>query len=115
MPKFTYVVFTNPVQGREDEYNNWYTNVHVPDVLCVPGILSAQRFRRTEQQRGAGPQPWDYLALYECDAPEPRLVTEGIQARIGTPEMMMSEALAEARYGCYFEPITEVVRKVVAK
>jgi len=111
MAKFTYLVLTNPVPGREDEFNKWYTGTHVPDVLRVPGILSAQRFKRTEQQRGAGPQPWQYMALYECDAPEPKAVTDGIQARIGTPEMSMSDSLAEIRFGCYFEPITERLRR----
>lgn len=111
MPKFTYVVFTNPVQGREEEFNHWYTNTHIPDVLRVPGIQSARRYRRTAEQRGAGPHPWEYMAIYECDAPQPQVVTDGIQARIGTPQMTMSDSLAEARYGCYFEPITEVIHR----
>lgn len=108
MPKFTYVVFTNAVPGLEDEYNHWYTNTHIPDVLRVPGVQSAQRFRRTVQQRGSGPHPWQYMALYQCDALQPDVVTQGIQSRIGTSDMVMSDALAEARFGCYFEPMTEI-------
>ena len=110
MPAFIYLVFTNPVQGREEEFEHWYTHTHVPDLLRVPGIKSAQRFRRTSHQRGTPEHPWEYLALYECEAPAPNVVTEGIQARVGTPDMVISSALAEARYGCYFEPIGEVVR-----
>ena len=47
MPRYNLIVLTNPVDGREDEYNDWYTNVHLDDVLKIPGVVGAQRFRRT--------------------------------------------------------------------
>lgn len=108
MPRCVFIVQTNPVPGREDEYNNWYTNVHLPDVLKVPGIVSAQRFRRTAQQRGAGPYPWDYLAIYECESEDVAKVIAGLTERSGTPAMVMSTSLAEARSSCFYEAITEL-------
>ena len=39
-----FLVFSNPVEGRDGEFNEWYDTVHVPEVLAIPGILSAQRF-----------------------------------------------------------------------
>ena len=39
-----FLVFTNPVKGKEREFNEWYDTVHVPEVLGIPGVLSAQRF-----------------------------------------------------------------------
>ncbi|ALJ19294.1 DUF4286 family protein [Microbacterium sp. No. 7] len=110
--KFTYVVLTNPTSPEvEDEYNRWYEEQHIPDVLRVPGVESAQRFRLTEQQRGAGPYPYKYLALYSCDAAEPDVVTNGIQERYNTPDMPISPALHADRYANYFEPITEIVSR----
>jgi hypothetical protein len=29
MAKHVFVVLTNPVEGEEDTYNDWYTNVHL--------------------------------------------------------------------------------------
>lgn len=110
MVKFTYLVLTNAVPWREEEFNRWYTEQHLPDVLRVPGVVSAQRFSRTEQQRKAGPHPWQYLALYNCEAADPQVVTDGIQARVNTAEMQMSDTVGDVKYGCYFEPITEVIR-----
>jgi len=46
MQRCNLIVFTNPVEGRDDEYNDWYTNTHLPDVLKIPGITGAQRFCR---------------------------------------------------------------------
>ena len=39
------VVFTNPVTGKEDEYNRWYNEVHLGEVLRTPGMLAARRYR----------------------------------------------------------------------
>jgi hypothetical protein len=43
MEKHVFVVFTNAVEGQEDIYNEWYTDVHLKDVPKVPGIVAAQR------------------------------------------------------------------------
>jgi len=107
MPEFTYVVLTNPVPGREAEFNDWYTNTHVPDVLRVPGIKSAQRFRRTTQQRRPGPQPYEYLAVFQCEAAAPEVVTRELDARRAM--MLKSDAVLEERLACYFEPITPIM------
>ena len=29
MAKHVFVVLTNPLEGKEDAYNDWYTNVHL--------------------------------------------------------------------------------------
>ncbi len=39
------IVLSNPIAGHEREYNYWYKHEHVPDVLRVPGFVSAQRFK----------------------------------------------------------------------
>lgn len=39
------VVLTEPVEGREDEYNIWYSNNHFDDVLKAAGFGAAQRFK----------------------------------------------------------------------
>lgn len=38
------VVLTNAVPGRDAEFNDWYTNVHVPEVLGVPEFAAAWCF-----------------------------------------------------------------------
>jgi hypothetical protein len=58
--KHVFVVFTNPLEGREDDYNAWYSDVHLKDVLQVPGIIAAQRFKLSVVQRDPPPFPWRY-------------------------------------------------------
>lgn len=88
MPKFTFVVLSNPVAEREIEYNRWYEQQHLPDVLRVPGIVAARRMRATAE--GA---KWRYLAMYEIEADDVNAVLAELRSRSGGPQMPMSEAL----------------------
>jgi hypothetical protein len=45
----------------EDEFNAWYNDEHVPELLRVPGFLSGRRFRATNGQP-------KYAALYELES-----------------------------------------------
>jgi len=44
MSRHVFAVLTNPVEGREAEFNAWYDR-HLHDILRLPGLVSAQRFR----------------------------------------------------------------------
>ncbi len=43
--RYAHLVYSNPVPGREVEFNEWYQNMHMGDLLLVPGFLGVQRFR----------------------------------------------------------------------
>ena len=49
--------------AREQEFNDWFDNIHVPDVLKTPGYVSARRFVIKEPKMGRG----KYLAIYEIE------------------------------------------------
>ena len=61
------VVFTRAHPGRDDDLNDWYTNIHLRDALRFRGSIAAQRFRRSAAQVQASPHGsgWGYLALYD--------------------------------------------------
>jgi len=60
------LVFTSAVEGREDEFNKWYDEIHLPEVLTVPGFVAARRYVATDDSLG-GPGPRKYLAVYEIE------------------------------------------------
>ena len=41
MATYLMAVLTNPVEGREAEFNVWYSEQHVPDVLKIPAGTQA--------------------------------------------------------------------------
>jgi hypothetical protein len=63
--KYLHVVFTNPTEGSEDEFNEWYSTVHLPEVLEMPGFVSGQRFKLLDPEHLDGPR---YLAVYEIES-----------------------------------------------
>jgi len=67
MARYKFVVLSNPLPGREDDYNEWYDEHHLRQILAIKGMESAQRFRLADEP-GAQPRadlPFKYLALYE--------------------------------------------------
>jgi len=43
--RYVMLVFANPIPGREAEFNDWYTNTHMGDLVQLQGWIGAQRFR----------------------------------------------------------------------
>ena len=67
MPTCLQFALSNPVAGREDEFNRWYEHGHLRNGVLTPGILAGQRFRRAD-----GPWPsgkHEYLTIWEIDDP----------------------------------------------
>ena len=101
-----FVGFTNPIEGQEDAFNAWYSDVHLKDVLKVPGIVAAQRFKLSDVQRDQPPFPWRYLALYEIETDDLNHTLAALRERAGTSAMVISAAVAPDRVGWFFQPIT---------
>jgi hypothetical protein len=96
MAKYVFVVLTNPVAGREDEFNAWYDNQHLPDVLKVEGFVAAQRFKLTPE--GDKPDaPHRYLALYEIETDDLARTQAALSAVAGSPAMPLSDAMDSSR------------------
>jgi hypothetical protein len=89
MAAYTLVVMSNPVAGREDEYNDWYTNQHLGDVLRIEGFSAARRFEVSEGHSA----PHKYMALYEMETDNPGAVLEDLTKKANTPAMPISSAM----------------------
>ena len=59
-----YLVFSNPRPGDDDECDRWYREEHMVETIHVlPGLVSAQRFRRDELSAAPSSLP-RYLTAY---------------------------------------------------
>jgi hypothetical protein len=86
------IVLTNPVEGRDEEFNRWYSDVHIGDVKKVPGVTGARRFRTV------GPGEYKYAAIYDFDCEDPNAVVAEIMARWKTDQMPGTDAFDESRF-----------------
>ncbi len=114
MAKHTFLALTNPVPGKEDEYNEWYDKHHVPDVINIPGFISGQRFKLSDSQFGGeASKAFKYLALYEIETDDIAATIKELRARGGTADITPSDAIDMKNVATYmFTPIRE---KVMAK
>jgi len=72
MDKIVFVVDSNCADpAREDEFNEWYNNTHVPDLLETPGVVRGTRYERLDPAEGQA----KYLTIYEIETDDfPALV-----------------------------------------
>lgn len=109
MSNSLYVVQTNPEPGREREFNAWYTDQHLGDVLRVPGFVSAQRYVRSSTQRDAAASAYEfeYLALYEIEG-DSRSALDALGAAVADG-LYLSPSMRPGRRSIVFDPITDSV------
>lgn len=93
MPRAVMLVHTNPVDdSREAEFNDWYDNTHIPEVLGVSGFLAATRYRLSDAQLAPAEETHRYLAVYEIDSDDLEATTAAlIEAAAGG--MFISDSL----------------------
>lgn len=96
MGLYKYLVLSESLPGREDEFLAWYQDQHLPDVAKVPGVRSASRFVIDATLSAPISPSFTNLAIYEIEADDPLVVLAEIKRRAGTPEMPMTDALVRS-------------------
>jgi hypothetical protein len=104
-----FVVLTAPTEGMVDEFNAWYDEVHLADVLKLKDFVAAQRFRFVPQREGDEPlRP--YLALYETQTDDVLATQRALVEVAGTEKMPYSPAIDMTKaIGWYYEALGERV------
>lgn len=93
MPRAVMLVHTNPIEdSRDGEFNDWYDNVHLPEVLAVDGFVAATRYRVSDAQLVPVPTAHRYLAVYEIDSDDLAATTSAL-AQAAAGGMFISDAL----------------------
>ena len=67
--KHLVIVLTEPSEGMEDDFNDYYEHTHLDEVIDSTGFKSAQRFKLVDQVGEDCPLP--YLAVYETETDDP--------------------------------------------
>lgn len=89
MTKHILLVFTDPVEGKDDEYNAWYNDVHLGEVLKTDGFVRAQRFKVADLMPGVTDH--DYVAVYELETDDPGAAMKALGGASG--DFTMTDAI----------------------
>jgi hypothetical protein len=94
--RYAMLVLANPVPGLEQEFNDWYTNTHMGDLVQLDGWAGAQRFRIVTN---VDPRPTDagynlgYLIIWDL---------EDVEANAALTRMDTAIAGGKSRRGAAF-------------
>ncbi|MFN8221614.1 MAG: DUF4286 family protein [Gaiellales bacterium] len=85
MSQDLHLVFSRmPDEVDEAEFNTWY-DAHLPEILSIPGFVSAQRYRLepavVDDDAGVG---YRYLALYEIEGDPQELLRAMAERQLST-------------------------------
>lgn len=100
MAKWLLVVETNCNDAkREAVFNDWYDNIHLPDVLETPGFIRATRYENTDPPEGKG----KFLAVYEIETDDLRQTMKALGENMGKKrdEGRMSGLVESVSWGVY--------------
>jgi hypothetical protein len=87
MARFQLIIYTNAKPGRDADYNSWYDQVHMDDLLSMDGVLAGQRFRT------CGESQWKYGSIFELEGEDPVALTEHIVGTFRSGKLSLSDAV----------------------
>ncbi len=102
------VLLTDP--SREKEFNDFYNNMHLPDVLKTPGFMAARRFVIKEPRNGRG----KYFSIYEIETDNID-ETMAIRRELREKEREKGRAMAQVVPGAYINIWPDLLFKQIAE
>jgi hypothetical protein len=107
MTKHILLALSNPADGADDAYNEWYDGDHRAEIFELPGFAAVQRFKLSDTQARGHSSEHRYVSIYEIEGDPAdalnRLMDDVEAGHIVLPPEVDARSI---RLMC-FEPITE--------
>jgi hypothetical protein len=85
------VVFAKAKPDQIEALAKWYDETHIPDLLAVPGLITAERHTLMTVKQPDGLPLWDFMLIYEFEGPDPMVVLSNLgKAQIVLSDLMES-------------------------
>lgn len=88
MSKYILAAKSNAKVGKDEEFRNWYKNVHIPELLEVPGFVKGTRYYSDNPEEAV-----PYLTIYEIDSDDIQNTMSTMREHV--KRMTRSEAIDE--------------------
>lgn len=105
MPRYKYLVYTNAKDGRDSEFNRWYDEIHLDEVVAVPGFTGAERYA-IRPQPGEPAAPHRYLAIYDIESDDVAGTIAELMKRGTEGGFRMTDSLADGARTVLYEVLT---------
>jgi hypothetical protein len=91
----TFIVLTNCKPGTETEFNRWYDDVHIPEILARPGFVGARR-GRISSVTDTEPR-FRYIAYYDVESDDPQATVAALLRHVKAGGTTSSDTLDDIR------------------
>lgn len=103
MTKWIRTVETNcQDQSRDAEFNDWYNNVHIPDMLKLTEVVAVTRYERKDLKLGEA----KYLTIYEIE-------TDDIGQTMNTWDALVQSLTKKGRMSNLVDLVSKSVLKQI--
>lgn len=87
MGKHLVMIKSNAASGKEAAFEDWYNNIHIGEVLEVPGFVTGQQFRC------AADDPYSHFSMFEVESDDITATLTGLGEAFASGQMTLSDAL----------------------
>jgi hypothetical protein len=84
-------ITSRALPGREADFDRWYGETHVGEVLAVPGFLACRRYRSLGAD---GQATGEFVAHYDVETDDPAALLQALFA--ATPTMQLTDSIDPA-------------------
>jgi hypothetical protein len=107
--KYKMVVFTNAVEGKDKEFNDWYQNTHLKQIVSIKSFVQAQRFRFHTNIVPGGANPARYMAVYDIETDDIGAALGAMNDLAASGRMPLPDSMGQPIVGAVYEEFGEAV------
>jgi hypothetical protein len=108
--KYKLVVFTNAVEGKDEEFNDWYQNTHLQQVVSIKTFVQAQRFRFHTNIVPGGANSSRYMAIYDIETDDIGAALAAMNDLAASGRMPLPDSMGQPIIGAVYEEFGEAVK-----
>ncbi|WP_077211952.1 hypothetical protein [Bacillus dakarensis] len=107
--QYSMLVFSNPAEGLEEEYLDWYAGQHIHDLLRIPGYVGCKFYKLSDIQLSDAEQSYKYMIIWDFETDDFPSVVKEIKERMQDGRTVFIPAFDTAYFDNTWEPITKYV------
>jgi hypothetical protein len=104
------IVFTNAAAGKDKEFNDWYQNTHLQQIVSIKSFKQAQRFRFNTNIVPGSADPSRYLAVYDIETDDINASLKAMNDLAASGRMPLPDSMGQPIVGAVYEEFGEVVK-----
>ena len=89
------LVSSRPTEGQEAEFDRWYEETHLPEMLALPGFMRATRYAASLTQLGRAERR-PHLAVYEIETDNLKQALDELKKQLKGGAFVSSTSMDES-------------------